>query len=459
MHLLADLIHHSRVFLGIGIVIERKSFGRGISAFKIKYRATGDQIHIGGATGEVEVLTAVHDRRTAKTDMDLLCTAIIEEVGRFTELSSADYGIVYKQKLLSVDKIVDRDKLHLCDQITLVLMGRHKRTRPGGSVLNEGTRVLNARLVCVSYCVSKSAVGNTCDYIRLDRSLISLSEVATAVVAHLLDAQTLVRGRGIAVIDPEEGADLHIRSGSEERLYSVVGRNNDYLTGAKLLVVLVAEVEVSEALKAYAVALGLLADDDRCSAELIACGIDALFGQYHDTERAVDYLLSIADTLNEVVLLVYDGGGKLGGVEITVLRFKEMHLVRDELGGYLLGVVYLTDRGYGISAVMGADKQRLGLVVGNSADTHSAVHRRSFACEFISEWCVFNVVDRLFKARFGIVYHKTRSACAEMGMVIRAVEKLKNAVCFGNSTEKTAHNICLSYVDAILKILLPLYYI
>jgi hypothetical protein len=46
-----------------------------------------------------------------------------------------------------------------------------------------------------------------------------------------------------------------------------------------------------------------------------------------------------------------------------------------------------------------------------------------------------------------------------MGMVIRAVEKLKNAVCFGNSTEKTAHNICLSYVDARLEILLPLYYI
>src|SRR5699024_7122954 len=123
--------------------------------------------------------------------------------------------------------------------------------------------------------------------------------------------------------DPQEGADLHLLPRRDERADALRVENDD-LARAELAVVLVAEVEVCEALKARAEAVALLAEDDRRAAELVARGVDALRRQDQHRDRALHDFLREADAVDEIVLLVDDGGDKLRRVDLAVLHLEEV---------------------------------------------------------------------------------------------------------------------------------------
>ena len=104
-----------------------------------------------------------------------------------------------------------RNQLHLCNQISLGLHGRHKGSWPGRSVFNKRSGEGDTGTVRITDCMSSTGIRNTCHDIR--GHMISLSQKGTTVVTHLLNTDSLVGGRGISVIYPKEGTNLHILSG------------------------------------------------------------------------------------------------------------------------------------------------------------------------------------------------------------------------------------------------------
>ena len=120
-----------------------------------------------------------------------------------------------------------------------------------------------------------------------------------------------------------------------------------------------AEIEVSEALEAGAIALLLRSDDHGRSAEAVACNVYTEGSEDHNARRAVDTLLRVADTVDEILLLGDERGDQLGGIDLAVMHLHKVTAVTDHLIGELLKVIYLADRSYGEGAVMRAHKHRL----------------------------------------------------------------------------------------------------
>ena len=216
-----------------------------------------------------------------------------------------------------------RNQLHLCDEIALVLDGRHEGARPGRRVLDEGTRKRDTGLIRIADSVCGAGIRDTGDRVNLVVGhMVALCELLAAAHAHGFDGYTLVGRRRIAVVDPEEGADAHLFAGGGERRDTLRRHHGDF-AGAELAEILVAEVQIGEALERSAEALVLSADDDRCSAELVAGQVNALRGQQHNAHGAIDYILCIAEAVNQVVFPVNQRGDELRRVDDTAAHLEE----------------------------------------------------------------------------------------------------------------------------------------
>ena len=107
----------------------------------------------------------------------------------------------------------------------------------------------------------------------------------------------------MCIRDRKEGAHFHLFAGLDQRA-DVFRIENDDLAGTKLFIILIPEIQIRKALEAGAEAILFFAEDNGGAAQLIAGGIDALGREDQHTEGAVDDLLCIADTVDEVILLV-----------------------------------------------------------------------------------------------------------------------------------------------------------
>ena len=186
-----------------------------------------------------------------------------------------------------------------------------------------------------------------------------------------------------------------------------------------------------------------MAEHDRGSAEFIACRVNAARRQDKHTQRTVDDLLRVANTVDEILFLVDDGGDELCGIHFAVLHLKEMRAAPDDVLYDLIGVIDLADGRNGEGAVMRTHQNRLCFIIGDAADAERAVHRLRFRCKLRAERSVFNVVNGLVKAGLRAVNRHARAACAEVGVVINAEKKVENAVSLRCCAEKTAHKIDL----------------
>ena len=64
--------------------------------------------------------------------------------------------------------------------------------------------------------------------------------------------------------------------------------------------------------------------DNRCSAIFISCKVDSLRCQDQHGHRAFDNLLCVADTIDEIILLVDDRSHKLCCIDLTIAHLEEM---------------------------------------------------------------------------------------------------------------------------------------
>ena len=102
VHHLPDLFHHPCVFRGVRVAVQLQ-LAFVIRTFQHGDDPAGDQIHIRGGAGEVQVLAAEHDGRAGKADMYFLCAALVQEFRGFPELGAPYDGVVDQDQLLVPD--------------------------------------------------------------------------------------------------------------------------------------------------------------------------------------------------------------------------------------------------------------------------------------------------------------------------------------------------------------------
>ena len=285
--------------------------------------------------------------------MDFLGTDIVEILGGIAQLRSADDGVINHQEFLPADQCLDGYQLHVGDQLALALPGRHEGPGPGGGVLDEGSGKGNAGCIRIADGVGDAGVGNAGD--GIGRDIVPLCQHGTALIAHLLDIHALIAGRGIAVVDPEEGADTHILS-CRALLFDALRRDKNDLAGTQFIAVVVSQIEVGEVLKGDTVAGLVFAYHGGSPSETVAGYIDARICQQEDGHGPLNLFLCVQETIHDGVALVDDGSRKLGGIDLAAAHLHELEMVlfagfRDQL----ILVVDLADGGDGVTAQMRAD--------------------------------------------------------------------------------------------------------
>ena len=136
---------------------------------------------------------------------------------------------------------MNRDQLHLCDEVSAALHGRHKGTRPGRRIFDERSGIGNTGFIGVTDGMCNAGIRYACDDIGMNRAGISFCEGSAAVITHALHADTFVGGRGISIINPEECADFHLFAWSDQRA-DPFGSHDDNFSGTELPQWLIAEV-------------------------------------------------------------------------------------------------------------------------------------------------------------------------------------------------------------------------
>ena len=90
--------------------------------------------------------------------MDSPGTVVIEELDSLSELSAANDGVINKEQILALNELVNRYLLHLCHLVTLLLVGRHKASRPGRSIFDKRSCKRHTAFVGISDGVRCSGI-------------------------------------------------------------------------------------------------------------------------------------------------------------------------------------------------------------------------------------------------------------------------------------------------------------
>lgn len=289
-------------------------------AFELLHHAARDQIHLGFVAREVQILAVEHDGRAGRPHVHCLRAGAIEELDRFAQLRTAHDGVVHEQELLVLDELGHRDLLELRHLVAHVLVLRHERTLPGGRVLDERAAERSLALGRVADGMRCARIGDSCHVVELGDAhlfgLVARHDRAVAVT-HDLDIHAFVGGRGIAIVGPEEGADLHVFASGRER-FVAISRDVHDLGGAQFVDRFVIDLLVGERLEGRAIAFVILADEHRQAAEPIARGDDvALFGHEQQRHGAFDLFLHVLDARNEIVFLIDERCDQFGLVHFA----------------------------------------------------------------------------------------------------------------------------------------------
>ena len=291
----------------------------------------------------------------------------------------------------------------------------------------------------------KAGVGNTRHVVDVGSRAVGHGvaghDLAVAV-AHHLDVLAFVVGVRITVVRPEEGAQTHLLGSGRENL-DALGRDLDDFLRSELIVVLVAELVVDEALERDAVAVFILADENGQTTELVAGDNNAVGLQEHDRFGALNNVLGVANALDDRLLAVDERADEFGGVHLARAHREELGIVVAEVAlDQVVGIVDDADRRDRKEAEMGPQEQRLRIVVRNAADAAVALHVRNVRLEAGAERRVRDVVDLTLEALLRVVDRHAAELGAEVGVVVDAEEGVENDVALGYSAEEAAHFCC-----------------
>ena len=192
--------------------------------------------------------------------------------------------------------------------------------------------------------------------------------------------------------------------------------------------VLIAQIQISITFKGDAVCVFLPSDDHRGTAHTVPCRIDSFGGHEHKCHGAVNQLLSITDTVDEIFFLIDDGSDQLCGIDVSPAHFQKMSIavlidkIRD-----LLCVVDFAHGGDGVGSVVRADDQGLGFIIGDTSDAQIALHLPHVLVKLGPERCIFYIVNGTVKTILTIYSHAA-PPCTKMRMVVCSKKQVKDAV-------------------------------
>ena len=342
-------------------------------------------------------------------------TALIEKFCRLPQLRAAHDRIVNQKQTAILNEFMDRDELHLSDQIPLALHGRHEGAGPRGRIFDEGTGEGNAGFIGIPDGMRCTGIRHTGYGVRMyvRRFLhIPTGQCGAAAIAHFLHADSLVRGGRISVIDPQEGTDFHVLTGLYQGTDAFGGDDGD-LAGTQFPIFLISQIQERKTFKGGAEGIVFFADDDGSTSHLIPGGIETLRGEQQNCHGTVDQFLRILQSFNQIIPLIDDCRHQLGRVDISAAHFQEMRMsAAENLHQNLFHVVDTAHRDNGIGAMVGTDDQRLRLIIRNTADSQISGHFRHILVELGTEGGVLDVMNGTIEPFIFTVYRHTCPACA-----------------------------------------------
>ena len=375
--------------------------------------------------------------------MDFLSTVGVQELNSFAELSASYNAVVDKQELFTLDKLVNGNKLHLCNLVSHGLALRHEAAGPCGGVLYKWACERNAASVCVTDCVRNAGIRNAADEVNIGQVAaldIVFSHDLAVSGAHGLNGDSLVYRVGVAVVCPQEGADLEVVDVTLAEHLCALGRYLHDLAGEHFTVDSVSQLLECEALKGNTVSVVAPSYYNRKPAVLVPGSDDTVLGQDKQGHCALDLFLSILDSVDDVVALRDEPADERGRINLSAAHCLETGAgIAEQLVAELLSIVDYADVAYRVGTEPGLEKDRLRISIADAADAEIAFHCVYVALELCAERRVFNAVNASLEALLRGICSHTASACAEVRMIVGAEKYVADTVMFSSRSKKTAH--------------------
>ena len=426
LELITDVLPQLLAPLGGGVAVLLQVL-EAFFPFQLHDGAAGDQLHVTGGTGEVQVLAAIHDGRTGGAHMDGFGAVGVQEFDRLLELGAPNNGIIHKEQLLFLDQLVDGDLLHLSHLVPLRLAGGHEAPCPGGGVFDEGTGEGDAALVGVANGVRGAGVGDAADVV--DVLVVACLSVAgghdgAVAIAHGLHVDPFISRGGIAVIRPQEGTDVHLVPRRHQLGDPVCGDLYNLTRPQLPLLQVVPQLLIGKGLEGHAVSILSLADEHRQASHPISGGDDRpVLLQDEDGCGALDGVLGEADAFGKAALLVDHGRHQFRGVDLAASHGVKMPAAEGQvLLDKGIGVVDDADDADGIGAQVGADEQGLGVGVADAADGRGALHLVKDVLEFGAEGGILDVVNLPLQPNGRGIGRHAAPPCAQMRMIVYSIK-------------------------------------
>ena len=141
----------------------------------------------------------------------------------------------------------------------------------------------------------------------------------------------------------------------------------------------------------------------------------SLLGEDEQGHGALDHLLSVENPADQVALLVDEGGGELGGVDLARAHGHKLVAGGGEvLPDDVLGIVDDAHGGDGVEPQMGAHQQRLGVGVADAADAAAAVEVPQVVFELGAEGGILDGVDLPLESVFRVMDNHAAPAGSQM---------------------------------------------
>ena len=253
----------------------------------------------------------------------------------------------------------------------------------------------------------------------------------------MVDIFTFVFTHGIAIVDPQERAYLHLLVGLA-KLGKAIGRNLHDLAGTYVVTCLITQVGETARLRRDGISFRALAYKYRGAAILVACGNDAVLGKEKHRAGTFEFVLHILDTVDIIFTFGNEGSYQLGLVGYAVAVLAKVVPLVEELFFEVGQIVDLCHGDDGKFAEVATEYDRLCIGIADDTDTRIARKGRQIGFEFGSEIRTFDIVNRTGEIAFVKGHHSTAFG-SQVRIIVDTVVKIGYAVCFFYGSKKTAH--------------------
>ena len=159
------LIDHALVLGTVGASVGLEVLG--VVALEFLDDATCDELQVALARAVVDEGTAVNERRTTYSHVNLLGSEVVKHLRVVPQLRSSHDAVVAEEDAFAFEDVPVGDEFHLGDKVSHLLIAGREGARPSGRVLAYGTHIGAAVPLGVADSHAHTAVWNAASAIHL----------------------------------------------------------------------------------------------------------------------------------------------------------------------------------------------------------------------------------------------------------------------------------------------------